>query len=211
MEVTGLKTNARVPNYITVVIDGTRFASLPVATVAQMGLQVGTLIDEKLRLRLEEVAEIENAYLRAVRMLGIRPRAVNDLMRRLRAKGHNPSACAEAVGRLEVAGELDDEKFARLFATQKVARRFGRSRILADLLSQGVDGRIAEVAIDMALMDQDTDPLIEIRGLAAKKMRQMKGLDRTKQKRRLLGYLARRGFCGGDVWAIVDEALDDPQ
>lgn len=207
MKVTGLKTNPRVLDYVTVVIDGTRFASFPVRTVAALGLHVGTQIDDDLKRCLDRAAAIEKTYQRARRMLDVRPRASNDLMRRLRAKGHNPSDCAEVVGRLETSGALDDEKFAALFAVQKADRGFGRFRILSDLLSQGVEGCLAEKAVDGALAEQYEDPLTGVRSLAEKKMKQMHGLDRTKQKRRLLGYLARRGFGGGDVWEIVDEVL----
>lgn len=207
MEVTGLKTNARVPDYVTVVIDGTRFASLPVRTVEALRLQVGTEIKDDLKLRLDEAAEIEKTYQRALRMLDTRPRASHDLIRRLRAKGHDPSACAEVVGRLETSGALDDKKFATLYAVHKADKGFGRFRIISDLRSQGVEGHVAEIAVDSAIADNDEDPLAGVRALAEKKMRQMHGLDRTRQKRRLLAYLARRGFGGGDVWELVEEVL----
>ncbi len=207
MEITGLKANARAPDRVTVVIDGARFASLPLTVATSLGLFVGKLVNEDLKERLDEAAEVEKTYQGALRMLNVRPRAVNDLMRRLRAKGHSPSACARVIGRLETAGELDDEKFARLYAAQKTGKGFGRARVLADLLAQGVDGRVAETAVDLALSEQLSDPLVIARELAEKRVRRLKGLDRNTQKRRLLQYLARRGFTGGEIWDVVDEAL----
>lgn len=207
MTLTGLKQHPRAPDYLVVEIDGARFATLRASVVASLGLVVGQELDKETLARLEHAADAEKAYRRSIRMLTARPRAVNDLLRRLRAKGHNPSAAVEAVGRLEASGVLDDGKFAEHYARTRAERGFGRPRILGDLLAMGVDGRLAERTIDSVLADDDVEPYSRLRELAEKKFGRMTGLPRDTQRRRLYQYLARRGLTGMKVREIVDELV----
>ena len=96
--VTAFKINPRAPDKVVIELDGARLASLPADTVAQFDLSVGRLLTEDEYQKLSYITDVEAAHSRSLRMLTARPRAVNDLLRRLRAKGHNPSAAAEAVG-----------------------------------------------------------------------------------------------------------------
>ncbi len=176
MVVTALRANARAPGNVIIELDGSRFASLPRDVIAALHLEVGEELDVAKHRRLSHLADAEAAYNRAVRMLTARPRAINDLLRRLRAKGHNPSAASEAVGRLEAAGLLDDGVFAEHFTRARSARDHGRARILSDLLSQGVERLLAEQAIDKVLADEGVDPLEQVRNLAAIRALQLRHL-----------------------------------
>ncbi len=207
MVVTALQANARAPGNVIIELDGSRFASLPRDVIAALHLEVGEELDVAKHRRLSHLADAEAAYNRAVRMLTARPRAINDLLRRLRAKGHNPSAASEAVGRLEAAGLLDDAVFAEHFTRARSARGHGRARILSDLLSQGVERLLAERAIDKVLADEGVDPLDQVRKLAEKRGIQLRHLAPGAKKRRILGYLERRGFVGWEVRRVVEEVV----
>ena len=51
------------------------------------------------------------------------------------------------------------------------------------------------------------DPRAMLRAAAERKMRALSGLDPEVARRRLRAYLLRRGFSGGEVLAVVKEAL----
>jgi regulatory protein len=181
--------------------------SLPEEQVQALELVPDGEVDNERLQRLTYLSDVESSYRVAVRMLAARPRAVNEVLRRLRERGHNPSAAAEAVGRLEAKGVLDDEEFARHFARVRSARGHGPSRLLTDLLTRGVERRLAERAIEEVLDAEGVDPNVQARALAEKRAGQLGKLPTEVKRRRLLAYLDRRGFRGGDVLEIVTELV----
>jgi regulatory protein len=205
--ITSLESDRRIPGNILVELDGARFTSLPAETVAALRLKDRTELDETQFERLERAADVESAYLVAIRILTAMPRAVQELKRRLRQRGHKASVAAEAVGRLEAAGLLDDDAFAKHFTQARLARGHGPPRILTDLLSRGVERGLAEKSIAHVLESEEVDPNEKARTLAEKRAAQLGDLPADTKKRRMLAYLGRRGFRGYEVTEIVDEVL----
>ena len=205
--VTALESDRRIPGNIIVELDGTRFTSLPADIVSSLGLEVHLDLDDALFERFERAADVEAALIVAIRILTAMPRAVEEMKRRLRQRGHKGVVVAEVVGRLEAAGLLDDEAFARHFTRARLARGHGPPRILTDLLSRGVERRLAERAIDEVVEDEQVDPTAAARVLAEKRSAQLGDIPTDTKKRRMLAYLARRGFRGYEVTEIVDEVI----
>lgn len=190
-------------------VDGARFASVPAAEVKALGVERGRVLDPATADRLCYAADVAAAYRVGLRLLAARPRAVQEMLRRLRDRGHNPSAAAEAVGRLEDAGLLNDAEFARHFVRVRSSRGHGPGRLLSDLLARGVERRVAERAIDAVLDAEGIDPTQQARTLAHKRARQLGGLPTETKRRRLLAYLARRGFRRGEVLEIVRDVVSE--
>lgn len=207
MKVTAIRPDPRAPHLSIIEVDGARFALVPAAAVRDLGLERGLELDEQKREELDFLADVEASYRVAVRLLASRPRAVNEMLRKLRERGHNPSAAARAVGRLEDCGVLDDAEYARHHVRVRSARGHGRFRLLTDLLAKGVDRRLAERAIDEVLVAEEFDELGQARAVAEKRLSQLGSLPRGALKRRLMQYLARRGFRGYEVSALIDELV----
>lgn len=207
MIVTALTPDPRQSGYLVVDVDKARYASLPLEVVSALGLKKGLDVQGELAERFKRAADVEAAYTVAARLLAMRPRSVYEVLARLRERGHNPSAAAEAVGRLEAAGVLDDANYARHFARVRAPRGHGPSRLLHDLLAKGVDRRLAERAIAEVLDADGLNGTGQARNLALKRAQQLKGLAPAQQRRRLLAYLARRGFRGHEIQDIVSDVL----
>ncbi len=206
-EISDLLPDPRAPGYLLVEVDGARFASLPEEIVVLLGLCKGKLLDPEAFGELTRVADVEAAHRVALRLLAHRPRAVNEMLRQLRNRGHNPSAAAEAVGRLEANGLLDDLEFARHFARVRTGRGHGPPRLISDLLARGVDKRLAERVVCETIEEEDIDPMTQARQLAEKRSAQLGDLPAQKKRRRLLAYLGRRGYRGYEVDEMVREVL----
>jgi regulatory protein len=205
--ITALTPDPRQSGYLVVDVDKARYASLPLEVVSALGLTKGLDLQGEPAERLKRAADVEAAYTVAARLLAMRPRSVYEVLARLRERGHNPSAAAEAVGRLEAAGVLDDANYARHFARVRAPRGHGPSRLLHDLLAKGVDRRLAERAIAEVLDADGLNGTGQARALALKRAQQLKGLTPPQQRRRLLAYLARRGFRGHEIQDIVSDVL----
>ena len=204
MLLTGLAPDPRRPDYRLVEVDRGRFASLPAEALAGLGLVVGGEIGPRVFARLQELADLEGAHRAGLRALARRAHARFDLRRRLLQKQHPPAAVDGALARLSAQGLLDDASFARDYAGAKAGRGRGPSRLIRDLLSQGVERRVAEEAVRTALADDGVDPDAAVRAVAAKRAKQLAGLPAPVRKRRLVAFLARRGFQGPEVRTIVE-------
>ncbi len=199
---TGLDAETRGAGALRVQVNGKSFGAIPLVAARELGLRVGMVVDESLRLRLCEAADAQAAYRFILAALGRRGFARRDLERRLVHRGHPASAARAAIERAAAAGLLDDRVFAQAYAEAKSGRGRGPARLLRDLFSMGVDRAVAEEAVAAAWQKADS-VVAASRALAEKRAAQLGALPLPVKRRRLLAYLARRGFTGREVRQIV--------
>jgi len=201
---TGLAPDPRRPDYRLVEVDRGRFASLPATALAGLDLVVGGEIGALVFERLHELADIEAAHRAALRAIARRAHARVDLRRRLLQKQHPAAAVDQALDRLTAAGLLNDAQFAADYAAAKARRGRGPARLVRDLQVQGVERRVAEDAVRTSLAVEGVDPAEAVRALAEKRAKQLAGLPPVVRKRRLVAFLVRRGFNGGQIREVVE-------
>lgn len=204
--ITALVPEAHGAGSVRIELDGERFGAVAPEIVGAERLQVGRELDEALLARLADQAEAEAAYRTALRAVERRPFARSDLARRLRRKGHAAQAVELALARLSERGYLDDAAFAANYVETRSARGRGPLRLLRDLASMGVERSIIDRAL--ATHAEGSDASGELpRALAAKRAAQLGDLPRHVRRRRVLAYLARRGFSGREVTEMVGKLL----
>ena len=204
---TALAPDPRQPEYRLVEVDRGRFASLPGVALEPLSLQLGAELAPAVLERLRALADVEAAERAALRALARRAHARGDLRRRLVKKQHPPAAVDAALERLTVRGLLDDGRYAEQYAALRATRGNGPARLLRDLLAQGVERGTAEQAVQRALEEEGIDPRLEARAVAAKRARQLADLPPAVRQRRLLAFVARRGYSGSEVLETVKEVL----
>jgi len=130
------------------------------------------------------------------------------LLRKLTQKGI-PSEDAQAVlDRLESSGLVNDEKFAEQYARGKVLMSgASKRRITQDLRRKGIGERLAADAIAKVFADEEVDPAELAEKTARKKLKQMGDLQPQVLRRRLFGFLARRGYELDDIKKAVAKVL----
>ena len=210
MSTVTLLPDKRAAGCLVVEIDGGRYASLPLDIISRLGLQDGCELSDEQNARLTHEAAVESAYRAGMKALALRPRARRDLERRLVRRGHAREVVALAADRLDRGGLLDDARYAHHAVSVWVARGHGPGRLLRDLLSSGVDRRVAEEAIEHELVANEIDLGVEVQRLAVKRRDQLGDLPPATLKRRLVGYLARRGYSGSTVMEVVDRVVSAP-
>jgi len=134
-----------------------------------------------------------SAFDSALRILGLRDHSEAELRRKLKEKGYEDGV-EEAVARLKELSYLDDERFARQFASSSVrnGRGYG-ARLRLELARRGVAaGIVSEVLAELAEEVSESELL---KGLME---RRFAGFDPEtadeKERRRVVGYLQRKGF-----------------
>jgi regulatory protein len=103
-------------------------------------------------------------------------------------------------------GLLNDEAYARSYVQTRAARGRGPSRLTRDLLAMGVQRPLIDRAI-AGEWPEGSDRTSMPQQLARKRSAQLGTLPRQTKRRRLLAYLARRGFSGREVTDLVESVL----
>lgn len=154
--------------------------------------------------------EAHEAASAALRLLRYRPRSEHELRERLLSKEHAPEAIDEAVTRIRVWGLIDDADFAEEWVRGRRHRR-GRSRgaLERELRNKGV----AEVHIADAVADiDDSDDRLQATELIRTRLARTppaggSAAELQGEKRRLVAYLARRGYPTGLAMSVVSTEL----
>jgi regulatory protein len=203
---TALEPDPRRPGTLRVEVDGVRFGAVPEMLAQAAGLAIGRPVDAELQERLAAAADAEAAFRTLLRALERRSFARADLGRRLIRKGHPGPAVEAALERASALGLLDDASFARDYVQTRAARGRGPARLTRDLMAMGVERGHIDRAL-AAEWPEGSDRTGVPSALAAKRAAQLGDLPRPVKRRRVLAYLARRGFAGRDISDLVSRVV----
>lgn len=159
----------------------------------------------------EEPAEkpLGDATDQALKKLARRPHSVRELEQFLRGLGHPGEAIDAVVHRFLQLGYLDDRELALSQAPVLRDRKRASNQVIRRTLGErGIDA--AFIAEAIAALDPDgEDEDRVLREAAADRARRLGNLDRATAERRLLAFLARRGWGGSGTRDIARAALDE--
>jgi regulatory protein len=169
--------------------------------LAEHCVAVGAFLDPAALAALERAGAGDAAERRALRLIARRPRSHAELARRLEGWGVPPDDAAGVLGRLRGLGVLDDAALATAVVSSRRAHAYGRLRIEADLARLEVDPAVcAPVVSASAATEAD-------RAREALQARRAPATRDPADLRRAAAFLARRGFDGDTVAAVL--GVDD--
>lgn len=181
------------------------------------GLDLEAAVKEKLKvgkeLREEEVEELirKNEFGKlmdkALRFLEVRPRSEREVRTRLQKKlkvkdlKFKSGLVEEVVGKLRKMGHLGDRKFAAWWVEQRVRfRPRGKLMLKKELYQKGVKREIIE-----EVLEEVDEKALGIK-LVKKKLSRLSGLKQEEKRKKLEGYLRRRGFSFEIMAEVIDTA-----
>jgi regulatory protein len=148
--------------------------------------------------------EIKRAKITAYRYLAMRARSRTEVEQKLAGKGFSLEIVGSVLAHLDRLGYVDDTKFARDWASGRVrARGFGRRRIEQELRTKGIGREI--IGETLAGLFRGSAELEIARREADKKLRTMARYEADVRKRRLAGFLERKGFSSETIRTVLRE------
>ena len=225
--ITALQADPGDSEKVHVFIDGKHAMSVALDVAAAERLAVGQPCPPERLERLHRAQQMQTVYDSAIRFLSYRPRSAREVELRLRKKGHPPEEIAAVMDRLQKRGYVNDEEFARFWVGNRMSFNPRGARLLkSELRQKGVapqviDAVLAEQSEAQADAAQQAAEIAEAWGetardepapgtdlanalaLARKKWRTYGSLDPQTARRRLSGFLARRGY----NYDIIDQVL----
>ncbi len=196
--ITALRFQQRNRERVNVYLDGSFAFGLPALIAATLRIGQGLSEDEIAGLQSQDAGQ--RAYERALRFLASRPRSSAEVRRMLSQQELPASAVDGVIERLQSAGYLDDQAFARFWVSNREQFRPRAPLALRQELRQK---GVADSIINQALQDVDSTESAYRAGLA--QIRRYENLDQHMFRQKLGSYLLRRGFGHDVVWPVVSQ------
>lgn len=189
---------------LSVFLDGEFAFGADEEVVAELGLAVNQQVEPETIAQAVEREEEHKVREKALRYLSFRNRSVKELKTFLLGKGYGPEVVSRTLNRLEAVGLLDDRAFAKAWAEVRVkSKGMGEKLLERELRQKGIKKEAIREAVE-GLGDEEDRAL----SLALARVERLKGLDKETAKRRLAGFLQRKGYSGEVVYDVVGKAFE---
>ena len=222
-KITDIQVSPELPSHQQLFLNDTPFVVIHASLVEKFGLRIGLEIEAEVIEKIIAADEVMRAKNRALRLLREEkdnnttdapedPRLTlkrktytkSEIERQLEREGFSADAIETSIEELIRSGHIRDRQYAEnwIVRRQKSNPR-GKTLLKRELVDKGIDRETAEQVIATVETEDETKVALEI---AQKRAKQYKRLPTHVAKRRLHGFLARRGF-GSDIVRQVLEQI----
>lgn len=196
MTVTNINQQVKRPGRYSVFLDGKFSFGLSEEALLESGLHVGKELSALEVKSLKETAGLDKLYGAALRFSVMRLRSRWEIESYLHRKDAAPEQSDPIIQRLEKAGLVDDQKFAKAWVdNRRLLKPTSRRKLRLELQQK----RVSTDIIDQVLIEDETTEDDTLKQLIAKKRGQYP--DKTK----LMQYLARQGFGYDDIKQAINQ------
>ena len=220
--ITDIQAVPELPSHRQLFLEGAPFVVLHAALIENFGLRIGLEIEAEIIEKLIAAAEVMRAKNYALRLLreetddeiddeteNVRPAVKSrtytksEMERRLAREGFSEEAVDTTVEELINSGHIRDQKYAENWVVRRLkSNPRGKTLLKQELLDRGVDREIAEQVVAQVETEDEASLALQ---LARKRVRQYQRLPIHVAKRRLHGFLARRGFGSEIVRHVLEQ------
>lgn len=197
--ITGLKFQKRNAERVNIYLDGEYAFGLDAVDAAR--LRKGQVLSDNEIASLKAQDERNQAFERSVRFLSYRPRSRTEVERYLRGKAIKADVIGDVLTRLERAGYIDDEAFARFWLENR--ERFkprGQRALRYELRQKGVSDEI--IGHVLSETDDEASAWRAVEG----RLSRWADLPGDEFRQKIAGYLSRRGFGYNTISLILEKA-----
>ncbi|HEV2129552.1 MAG TPA: regulatory protein RecX [Longimicrobiaceae bacterium] len=207
MQITSIEPQKHHPERVNIHVDGSFRLALAAEIAYAAALRVGDTVTEERLGELERQDQRWKAREAALVLLSFRPRTRSELRGRLLRKGFPEEVAEETVASLVEKGLVSDDAFAEVFVRDRTRLRpKGKRRLVQELRAKGVDAETAHAAVEEVWEREEVSEL-ELAREAAAKWSPRAGEEPLRARRRLFGFLQRRGFSGDSIRQVMDQVL----
>jgi len=221
-KITSIQAVPELPSHQHLFLNDTPFVVIHTSLVEKFGLRIGLEIEAEIIEKLIAADEVMRAKNYALRLLreekdpltvdaseDSRPigkpkiYTKNEMEQRLAREGFSTKAIETTIEELIHSGHIRDRQYAEnwIVRRQKSNPR-GKMLLKKELVNKGIDRETAEQVVANVETEDETKVALQI---AQKRMKQYTGLPIHVAKRRLHGFLARRGFGSEIVRHVLEQ------
>ena len=224
-QITDIQRVPELPTHRQLCLNGAPFVVLHAALIENFGLRVGLQIEAEVIEKLIAADEVMRAKNYALNLLSeeknnnpvdgaddsrpkVQPKTYtkSEVARRLADENFSQEAVETAIEELIHSGHIRDRKYAEnwIVRRQKSNPR-GKTLLKHELVNKGVDRETVEQVVAQVETEDEARLALQI---AQKRVKRYQGLPIPVAKRRLHGFLARRGFGSEIVQRVLAELFN---
>ena len=154
----------------------------------------------------KEKNEIEKARETAFRFLSYRSRSVLEVKRKLQEKEFSPHTIRTTISRLMELGYLNDQEYAATVVRSSIEnKQCGPIRIHDALVKKGIAKEIIDNTLEELTKEYDLTRVARL-AFDSKFSLHQDQLAEEKTRRKVIGYLKRKGFSWNTILAVIKSA-----
>ena len=207
--ITDIQAQKKNPSRRSIFLDGEYFCGVSEEVAVRFHLRKGLEIDEeKLRELLHE-EELSKAKSYVYRILARRMYTVKEIRNKLVERGYIGEIIEDVITTLERHGYLNDRVFAEEWILSRMrSKPRGKIALRQELARKGIDKAIIENALSQAFNESDEKEKEMALDLARRKIESYRGDDPRAVRRKLRGFLLRRGFDFDTVRNVIEQVME---
>jgi regulatory protein len=189
--ITKIEAQKRRPHRYSVFLDGKFAFGVDDEVAAKFGLKKGQEVNEP-TLKKILLGESENkAKETALRFLSFRRRTEKEIKDKLKTKGFDENIVKRTVEKLKEYDLINDLEFATAWVKERLEYKPRGKRLLRqELWKKGIKKEVIDQVLDESCQDEDKSAL----ELLERIKNRYKNLEPQVARRRMYGFLLRRGF-----------------
>ena len=221
-EITDIQGVPELPSHRQLFLNGDPFVVIHASLIEKFGMRIGLAIEAETIEKIIAADEVMHAKNYALRLLReekdkaktdelegshptVKPKTYtkSEIERRLGREGFSAGAIETSIEELIRSGHIRDRKYAEnwIVRRQKSNPR-GKTLLKHELVDKGIDKETAEQVVATVETEDEAKVALQI---ARKRVKQYRRLPTHVAKRRLHGFLARRGFGSEIVRQILEQ------
>ena len=222
-KITDIQVASELPSHRHIFLNGAPVVVIHASLIEKFGLRIGLEIEAEAIEKIIAADEVMRAKNYTIRLLReekddtatdtsedsrprIKPKTYtkSEIARRLEREGFSGEAIEVSIAELIRSGHIRDRKYAENWiARRQKSNPRGKTLLKQELVDKGIDKETAAQVVATVETEDEAEVALQI---AQKRVKQYKRLPTHVAKRRLHGFLARRGF-GSDVVRQVLEQV----
>lgn len=200
--ITDIQIDEETPTCRILFLDEVYFDSVDAGCLPKLGLRVGLEIEAEVLQKLIEADEGMRAKNYALELLSSQSYSKSQMGYQLGQKGFGAESIDITLEDLEQLGHIKDESFAKKWVARRQRSKPKGKKVLAhELTNHNID----RTTVDRVLAEiQDAEETKLALQVARKQAKRYQSLPPAVAKRRLHGFLLRRGFDYETIQSVID-------
>lgn len=204
-KITDIQVEGQCTSHKLLFLDGEQFGSVDSDLIPKFGLRVGLEIEEGVLQKLIEADEGMRAKKYAADYLIDQTYSKVQMVERLNHKGFGQKVIDTTLENLEQRGHIKDEKYAKSWVNRRQhSKPRGKKMLKYELTNKGVDKTTVNRVVEGIDDAEEAGLALEV---AQKQAKRYKSLPPDVAKRRIHGFLLRRGFDYETIQRIIKRVL----
>lgn len=204
-KITDIQQQPKHTSHHKIFLDDKPFVVIPSRLVEKLGIRIGLEIEAEVIEKLIAADEAMRAKNNALGLLQENIYSKSQMTQHLEQEGFKEQTIKTIIAELIHSGHIRD----RLYAEKWIQRRQksnprGRTVLIQELIDKGVDRETAERVVAEVKAEEEAMLALQI---AQKQAKHYKRLPIHVAKRRLHGFLARRGFESETILQVIEQVL----